>query len=121
MPRLSSAATLAIRRAMRSRPGCSSPLPPPGGTRAFWLEPHHGAGGGVVAQGPAVWSRQQDGDSPGVWGATPSDAIRRAFGWRGTRRPLTRAPGELIATLEYDLVFFGRRAPHPDVDEEAPS
>ena len=77
--------------------------------------------GGVVAQGPAVWSRQQDGDSPGVWGATPSDAIRRAFGWRGTRRPLTRAPGELIATLEYDLVFFGRRAPHPDVDEEAPS
>lgn len=86
--RLTPAARRAIRLAMRRRPGAvaGNPLPPPGGTRAFWID--EASWGGFVMSGPAVWGRQAPGSIPGVWGATPSAAIVAALG-RGSTPPPT--------------------------------
>ena len=55
--KLSPAARRSIRRMMRRRPGAAhgNPLPPPGGTRAFWLR--EDSWGGWRAEGPAIWAR----------------------------------------------------------------
>lgn len=77
MSRLSPAARHAIRRMMRRRPGAAhgNPLPPPGGTSAFWLMP---CGGHWTVDGPAIQTHRPWLSFPvRLWieGATPSAAL----------------------------------------------